>query len=473
MLISNRFKIDLYLNNVFYAVLLLILVVLPFMGNSQQKFSLEEAVQKAQKSNGKLNLQKLDAIDAEHQLKEYYAIGMPKLTGGVGYNYFLDIPTSILPDFISPSIYGILIKENLIPSKPIDFGSGVPVQFGTKNNLTAKLDLSALIFDGSFFVGLKAQQLYRELIRRQYNMSESDVRYQVTKSYLSALVVKEGIQTLDNNISNLNKVLKDLSEVYKAGFAEKLDVERLELSLQNLNVEREKFSRIIEITENVLKFHLNIPVSEKIELTQKLNDILNVSYLEVMDPSISLKKENRPEYSVMEQGKKLAEINIKRYKVSYLPSVFGFASYQQALQRNKLFDKNDNDWFPTSLVGLNMSVPIFDGFDRKSKIGRAKVTLDKTNLQIQEFEKGIQLEFANAKSTYLNALNTLETRKKSLALAEKIYQTSKVKFKEGIGSSLEITTAERDLYTSQANLLDAQYNLIVAKVELDKALGKI
>ena len=91
MLISNRFKIDLYLNNVFYAVLLLILVVLPFMGNSQQKFSLEEAVQKAQKSNGKLNLQKLDAIDAEHQLKEYYAIGMPKLTGGVGYNYFLDI----------------------------------------------------------------------------------------------------------------------------------------------------------------------------------------------------------------------------------------------------------------------------------------------------------------------------------------------------------------------------------------------
>ena len=94
-------------------------------------------------------------------------------------------------------------------------------------------------------------------------------------------------------------------------------------------------------------------------------------------------------------------------------------------------------------------------------------------MQIDEFEKGIQLEFANAKSTYLNALNTLETRKKSLSLAEKIYETSKVKFKEGIGSSLEITTAERDLYTSQANLLDAQYNLIVAKVELDKALGKI
>ncbi|MBK7224399.1 MAG: TolC family protein [Saprospiraceae bacterium] len=165
MLISNLLR-KVTTHQLIKQFIIFILATLPFLGYSQQRFSLEEAVQRAQKSNGRLNIQKLDAVDAEHQLKEYYAIGMPKLSGGVSYNYFLDIPTNILPDFISPSIYGILIKENLIPSKPIDFGSGVPVQFGTKNNLTAKLDLSALIFDGSFFVGLKAQQLYRELIKK-------------------------------------------------------------------------------------------------------------------------------------------------------------------------------------------------------------------------------------------------------------------------------------------------------------------
>lgn len=457
----------------FFCFTCIFLIVSISKNYGQQKLSLEEAVSLAQKNNGRLKIQKLDEVDAENQLKEYYAIGMPKLSAGVNYNHFIDIPTSILPDFISPSIYSVLIKEKLIPDRAINFGSGVPVQFGTKNNLTGKLDFSTLIFDGSFFVGLQAQKLYRELIKRQYRMTEADVRVTVTKAYLAALVTKEGITTLDNNINNLNKLLHDVGEVQKAGFAEKLDVDRIDLSLQNLQVEKEKLTRITEVTENVLKYQIGIDLKENITLTQTLDELLNKSYLEIMDPSVKLNKENRIEYQVMDQGRKLAEINVRRYKVSYYPTIVGFASYQQALQRNNLFDKNDNDWFPTSLVGLNMTVPIFDGFDRRSKIARAKVTLDKTLMQMDEFDRGIRLEFENGKTNYLNALNTLEARKKSFDLAKRIYDTAKIKFKEGIGSSLEIVSAERDMVAAQANVLDAQYNVILAKVDLDKALGKI
>lgn len=118
---------------------------------------------------------------------------------------------------------------------------------------------------------------------------------------------------------------------------------------------------------NVLKFQMNYPLSEALSLSENLDAFLTRSYLEIMDPSFKLNIEERPEYPVIMQGIRLAEINIKRYKVAYLPSLYGFASYQQSLQRTKLFDSNDNNWFPTSIVGLNLNVPIFDGFDKKQK----------------------------------------------------------------------------------------------------------
>ncbi|MBK6545524.1 MAG: TolC family protein [Saprospiraceae bacterium] len=443
------------------------------VGFSQKRFSLEEAINYARINSNTLNIERTNIQDVDGQIKEYYAIGLPKLSGSVSYNYFIKLPTSIFPNFITPAVYDVLFDENLLPRRDVAIGAGVPVQFGTKNNLTAGLELSTLLFDGSFFVGLKAQRLYRDLILKQINQSESELKYQVTKAYLAALAIAENQKLVQKNISNLENVKNELSQIYTAGLIEKLDVDRVELSLQNLITENEKLERIAIISMNVLKFQMNYPLSEALSLSENLDAFLTRSYLEIMDPSFKLNIEERPEYPVIMQGIRLAEINIKRYKVAYLPSLYGFASYQQSLQRTKLFDSNDNNWFPTSTVGLNLNVPIFDGFDKKAKISRAKTLLNKSNLQYKQFESAVHLEFENARTQYLNASLTIDSRKKSLALAQRIYDTSKIKFKEGVGSSLEVTSAERDVYLSQANLLEAQVNLIQAKVDLDKSLGKL
>ncbi|MBK8485085.1 MAG: TolC family protein [Saprospiraceae bacterium] len=443
------------------------------VGFSQKRFSLEEAINYARINSNTLNIERTNIQDVDGQIKEYYAIGLPKLSGSVSYNYFIKLPTSIFPNFITPAVYDVLFDENLLPRRDVAIGAGVPVQFGTKNNLTAGLELSTLLFDGSFFVGLKAQRLYRDLILKQINQSESELKYQVTKAYLAALAIAENQKLVQKNISNLENVKNELSQIYTAGLIEKLDVDRVELSLQNLITENEKLERIAIIIINVLKFQMNYPLSEALSLSENLDAFLTRSYLEIMDPSFKLNIEERPEYPVIMQGIRLAEINIKRYKVAYLPSLYGFASYQQSLQRTKLFDSNDNNWFPTSTVGLNLNVPIFDGFDKKAKISRAKTLLNKSNLQYKQFESAVHLEFENARTQYLNASLTIDSRKKSLALAQRIYDTSKIKFKEGVGSSLEVTSAERDVYLSQANLLEAQVNLIQAKVDLDKSLGKL
>ncbi len=443
------------------------------LGAQQRSFTLKEAVDYAVKNSQTLKIQQLDVKDAQDLLTEYKSIGMPKLSAGVNYTHFIDIPTNILPDFISPTVYDVLFDENLLPRRDINYGKGIPAQFGTKNTLTGKLELSTLLFDGSFFVGLKAQALYKDLILRQIAQSETELKFQVAKAYMASIAVQTNMQILDKNIDNLNKLYKEVSEIFKTGLSEKLDVERLELSLQNLQVEREKLKRLLEITKNVLKYQMSYPLNDEIELTQNFEEMVNGSYIDVMDPGIQLNINNRAEYAVIEQAKKLAEINIKRYKMSYYPSLYGFASAQRVLQRNDLFDKNENKWFPTTLAGVNLNIPIFDGFERKSKLRKAKTLLERTNFQMSEFERGASLAFDNSKTQYLNALTTYDSRKKTLILAEKIYNTSLIKFKEGVGSSLEVNMAERDMYSAQANVLDAQTALINAKIDLDKSLGKL
>ena len=444
---------------------------MPLFG--QKNFSLEEAIRYANENNLRLRIQKTDIQDVDGQIKEYYSIGMPKLSGSASYNHYLKLPTSIFPNFISPAIYDVLFDENLLARRDIDAGPGVPVQFGTKNNLNASLEFSTMLFDGSFIVGLKMQKMYRELIEKQMGQTEADVRYQVTKAYLAALAIQDNLQLVQKNLDNLNKLRKELNEIYQAGLIEKLDLDRVDLSLQNLGSEKEKLDRISDITMQVLKFQMSYPQEDSIRLSEKLSDILNRSYVEIMDPAIQLNLQQRPEYPSIAKGIELAEINIRRLKSSYLPSLFGFATYQQSLQRTDLFDGNDNNWFETALLGVSMSVPIFDGLERKARISRAKTLLSKSQLQLTAFEQGVQLEFKNARTQYVNASTTLESRKKSLALAERIYETTNIKFREGIGSSLEITSAERDLYQAQANLLEAQVSLIQAKVDLDKSIGRL
>jgi len=455
--------------------LLLILVLLGFhipTAYAQKAFTLEEAVNYAISNSPQLKLKQLDVADAEGQILEYKSIGIPKVNGKIEYQYFINIPTSIFPDFISPSVYEVLFSEELLERRDIDFGAGFPARFGTNNNLTASISASGLIFDGSFLVGLKAQKLFKNLIQKQINQSKYEIETAVTKAYLPILIAKKNIEILDKNVDNLNSLLYGTKLTYENGLAEKLDVERIELTLENLAVEREKINRTIDILLNALKFQMGYPLNEILNVKDDLDTLVAIAITAAAEADQEINYNNRPEYAVIQTGEELNEINLRRLKAGYLPNVVGFASYQQALQRNKLFDGDENGWFPTTVVGLTVNVPIFDGFEKKAKMQRAQIELEKTQIQKREFERGMRLQIENAKINFLNAQQTVADRKKTVALAQKIYDTTQIKYKEGVGSSLELNIAERDLYTTQANYVNALYDLLVAKTDLDIAKGE-
>lgn len=433
---------------------------------AQESFTLEQAIEYAFDRNLSIKRSQIGIQDAEEQIIERRSAGIPQLSMGVDYNYFIDIPTQILPDFLSPAVYGVLFEEGVLEPRPIAMGGSVPAQFGTRHNLTAGLNFRSMVFDGSYFVGLKAARRYRAYVQSDLQRVRVEVRQQVIEAYLPALLIQVNQGIIESNIENLSQLLFETKAQYQEGFVEQLDVDRLELSLANLRTELDNLERQEEVVLNALKFVMGYPMNEAINIEGDIESVyFEAEEADLLNP-IDYKR--RPEYNVASIGVEMNELNVDMFRSMYIPTLNAFGSYQQSLFANKL---SEGQWFPTTVVGLNLNVPIFDGLNKKAKVQRARLDLEIAQNQRTELERAIELEVRNARINLLNARERMLSQKSNVALAERIYETTQVKYREGVGSSLEIVQAEQSLYQTQQNYQQALYDLLVAKSSLDKALG--
>lgn len=423
--------------------------------HAQWELSLDQAIAYAMENAANIQLEKKDIEDAESQILEFKSIGIPKIDANVDYAYNLALPTFQVPDFNDPT------------------GPPIAAQFGTDNRFDAGLYMSTMLFDFSWIQGLRAQKMFRELVVRELDVTEYQTRSTITRAYMAVLIMERTNDLIDNNISNIEKLRAETQALYETGFAEKLDVDRLVFSLSNLQVEKDNAQRAIEMSENLLKFQMGFSVIEEIELTDEFDIIADQLSVEAIDLTAGVDYLARPEYRALTLLEELNEINVKVIKAGYMPSFRGQASYAQTLQRDDLFDANSSPWFPSSVLGVSMSLPIFDGLERKAKIQRAEINTEKASIRRIDFENGMEMEVRNARIAYINARDASISRSDAMDLAQSIYDVTQIKYREGVGSSVELTQAESELYTAQTNYINALYELIVAKTDLDIALGKM
>ncbi len=436
--------------------LILFLTLFGFSLSAQEpvEMTLDDAIKYALEHSIDMRIAQISIADAEEQIVERRAIGIPQVNAGVDYQYFLKVPASVVD------------ISNFDPSVPE--GTFQKLEFGLKNNLTADITASALLFDASYLTGLKAAKAYRNYVQRDRERVEYEVKNSIVEAYLPALILEESIKTLLKNITNLDQLLTETKALYKEGFVEQLDVDRLELSHANLQAEIENIERQKELVYNVLKFQMGYPIQEVITAVDDIEKLFVPASEEQLTATVNYEK--RPEIRVLELGINLNQLNVDLNKSGYLPSLAAFGSYQQSAQGNNLFD--NPVWVPSAVVGLQLNVPIFDGFEKRAKINRAKLDLEEAMMQKTQLERAINLEVSNARTSYRNAIERLETRNKNMNLANRIFETTRIKYKEGVGSSLEISQAEQALYDAQQNYIQARYDLLVAKRALDKALGE-
>jgi outer membrane protein TolC len=276
---------------------------------------------------------------------------------------------------------------------------------------------------------------------------------------------------LDANIQRLEKLENDTRILYNNGFAEKLDEDKVSIQLTNLNTEKVKALNSIEIGYLGLKTLLGMPAKDTLELTDKITEgQIEANIL----ADTGFQYQDRKEYQYLELGKKLNEYNIKRYQLSYLPTLSMNAAYNKNAQRNTfdLFVK-DGEWFTASFVAFNISIPIFSGFAKDAQVAKSKIDLRQTNNQLENLRNTIDNEVQQARINFNSAQNTLRFQKKNMELAEKVYNQTRKKYEIGTGSNIEISAAQTDLITAQNNYLSALYGAIVARIDYLKATGKL
>jgi outer membrane protein TolC len=288
-----------------------------------------------------------------------------------------------------------------------------------------------------------------------------------------ALTVKKNIEMVNSNLLMLEKSLADVEKLNAEGFAEKLDVQRLKLAVSNLKVQKEKLLAAADATLNLLKLQMGFDVNKQIELTDDLESIdKNIPAL----TSTEFDVKNRIEFKMINQGLSLSQLEEKRYKVGKFPTLVGFFQHQQSTQRPEFnfFQSNltpNNNWVPSSAFGLSVQMTLFDGFRAKSSIAEIRLKRQKTVNDLYNFTNAANLEYNNAVKNYNTSTQLVELQKENMDLAKEIYTKANLKYKEGVGSSLEVVQAENDLKTAQANYLNAIYDLVIAKIDLKKANG--
>ncbi len=427
-----------------------------FQANAQnvKEITMAEAIDYAMKNNISVKNAILDIEDASEQIIEQRSIGIPRVSGTIDWNYALALPVSLIPN------------EFIDPSAPP--GGFTALRFGTRNNFTAGLEARTLLFDFSYLTGLKAAKKYKVYSSAQFAQQQFDVKYQIIEAYLPALIIQENIETVKKNISNIEKLRNETKALYDEGFVEQLDVDRLDLTLANLATELENLNNQAAIVYNFLKFQMGYPMDEDIVAADDMETLFMLAEEEELNASVNY--EQKPEYRALQLGRELNELNITLNKAGYYPSLSAFATLQGLAQGDDII--NDPIWSSNSFVGLTLKVPIFDGLEKKAKVNRAKLDLANViNRQI-ELERAINLEVQNARTNYRSAMERWQNQKKNVELAERIYETTQIKYREGIGSSVEITQAESSLFDTQSIFIKTKYDLLVAKMALDKALGK-
>lgn len=417
------------------------------------QFSLADAIDYALKHQTAVLNAQLDEQAAVNKVKETTAIGLPQVNASFNFQDFLQVPTSLIPgEFFGQSA-----------------GTFVPVQFGVKYQSLAGVDISQLIFDGSYLVGLQAAKTYKELSVRNSKRTKIETVVAVTKAYYSVLVSNEQLDLLDANLIRLKKSLSDTEAYYKNGFVEKVDVDRLRVLTNNLETERLNILRLLELNTQLLKFQMGMPVEAQLKTTDSIDKFTLDREIPLVDSTAYV---NRIEYGLVQTQKRLNELDLKRYKSQFLPSIAAFGSFSSSYQNNS-FNDLFNTSFPTQVVGFRLSLPLFTSGQRIYRIRNAKIEVLKTENSLQNLKNGINLEISQARANYLNGLNSLESQKRNMELSEEILRVSRVKYEQGVGSSLEVTSAETSLKESQNNYIKALYDLLINKVSLDKALGKI
>jgi len=444
---------------------------------SNQSFTLQDAIDYALENNRKAKNATRDIEAARQQKWETTAIGLPQINANIDYQNWLKQQVSLLPaaafDNTESTIeivndYFDANQTNFDVNTPDGF---IPLRFGTQQNLNATATLSQILFDGSYLVGLQSVKVFLEIAGNAKEKTDLEVRKAVINAYGNVLLAEESVDILNKNIAVLDKNLEEVTAIYENGLEEEESVEQLQITLSSLESSLNNTERLKTLAYQMFNITLGIDVNATTVLTNDLESLaINNIALDLLNTEENI--ENTVDFKIANNDKVSKEILLKYEKSKSLPTLTafingGYAAYSDLFT----FARSDQKWFGSSLLGVSLNVPIFSSGMRSAKTQRAKIEFEKAIDNLTETEQQLKLQIASAKSNYQFAIEEYQNKKENLNLAERIEQKNQTKFFEGISSSFDLRQAQTQLYSAQQEFLQAMLDVINNKAELETILN--
>lgn len=426
---------------------------------ASHNFSLADCIKYAYEHQDSVKNAALDVQSADYKVKETIGTGLPQVNGSITFQDYVKPPVSVGPNFLGGGPIDPKARLVTFPFGPI------------KYNNTYSLQASQLLFSGTFIVGLQAVKTFKELSQRSLLRSKIETNANVTKAYYQVLVSGEQVKLLDANIAQLKQQFDQTIQRNKQGFVEKIDVDRLDVQYSNLVTNRENVVRSLTLYSQMLKFQMGMPVEEELVLTDKLADIKIDEQVAQNTVDTSFYR-NRIEYKLLETNIILNELDVKSRKAEFLPTLAFNAGIGGVFQENQAKYLYDNIYY-NSYIGLSLNIPIFSGGQRMARLRQTQINVLKAKNDLSNAQNGFKLQANVANITYLNSLQSLNNQKRSRALAQEVLRVAKIKYEQGVGSSVEVTQAQTELENADNQYIQALYTVLISKVDADKAYARL
>ncbi len=449
------------MRNKYIIVLICFLFTIGFTAYSQNEgaviMNLDECIRYGLENSELVNISKLEIEKQKAYVGEITAEGLPQIDATADLSKNLKLQTTFIP--------AIFFDPNA------EEGEVAPVTFGTPYSGLAGINASQMIFNGSYFVGLNAARTLKELTTKEHIQTKRDVVEAIQKAYYYVLVSEVSYRTVQLNYDRLDSLLRETKIMHENGFTEKIEVSRTQVQFNNIKTNLENSRRELEYSKDVLKFHIGMPLETNLQIADKFSGFnINFSNYVIEDAD----GRHRIEEEILEIQKQLATLDLKNNHVQYLPTLdlyFGLGANAGTLTSKELFSFNDDNWFGYRMVGISATLPIFDGLRKAKKIQQNRINIAQIELQQKNLERSIDNEIKDTKILLQNSLEELKNQQENVQLAEEVYNIARIKYQEGVGSSIEVMDADNEFKRAQTNYYNALLSTLINKVNYEKALG--
>ncbi|MBA4745515.1 MAG: TolC family protein [Muricauda sp.] len=439
--------------------LISLLLILPWLASAQDtipSFSLDQAIMYALEHNYNAQNAERDIVDAQKQKWETIASGLPQINGAISYQNQLKQPVSQIP-------------AEFFGGEP---GTYQEVVFGQAQSMSATATLTQQIFDGSYIVGVQATKTFLDYSQNNKEKTELDVRKSVVEAYGNVLLAQESVKISEKNKATLEENLYETKRIYENGLGDEESVDQLQITLSTVDNQLKNARRMEKITLQMLNLMLGLPIETPTVLTENLDDLSQSQIdLGLIDTEFNI--ENNVDYKLAANLNEQRYFELKLAKSRALPTLNAFINYGgNSFSNNFNFLDSGQQWFGSSILGVDLNIPIFSSLKRSASTQRAKIALEKAKTQFTEAQEQIRLQLESAKSDYILAIEQYGTSKDNLELAERIEKKNQIKYSEGLATSFELRQAQTQLYTSQQEYLQSMVDVINKKIALENILNQ-